>query len=132
MEFKLSYEMWRVGRWAVSIPHVSCKYHRPYGISLRLVICLPRLCKSLSLDGMLMFELEFEQELTVLKADWEDEELIFTVHLEENNSPENLQWDIRKTYTDVIYFRNIWQVKGRWKALFYVFFSAIYTDLPVC
>ncbi|XP_040904697.1 uncharacterized protein si:rp71-46j2.7 [Toxotes jaculatrix] len=63
MEFKLSYEMWRVGRWAVSIPH----------------------------------------------ADWEDEELIFTVHLEENNSPENLQWDIRKTYMDVIYFRNRWQ-----------------------
>lgn len=23
MEFKLSYEMWRVGRWAVSIPQVS-------------------------------------------------------------------------------------------------------------
>ncbi|AWP11922.1 mitochondrial ribosomal protein L11' isoform 2 [Scophthalmus maximus] len=63
MEFKLSYEMWRVGRWAVSIPHAA----------------------------------------------WEDEELIFTVHLEENNSPENLQWDIRKTYMDVIYFRNRWQ-----------------------
>ncbi|XP_071314063.1 uncharacterized protein [Trachinotus anak] len=54
MEFKLSYEMWRVGRWAVSIPH----------------------------------------------ADWEDEELIFTVHLEENDSPENLQWDIKKTYME--------------------------------
>lgn len=26
MEFKLSYEMWRVGRWAVSIPQVSYKY----------------------------------------------------------------------------------------------------------
>ncbi|XP_041800765.1 uncharacterized protein si:rp71-46j2.7 isoform X2 [Chelmon rostratus] len=63
MEFKLSYEMWRVGRWAVSIPH----------------------------------------------ADWEDEELIFTVHLEEKDSPENLQWDIRKSYMDVIYFRNRWQ-----------------------
>ncbi|XP_039976040.1 uncharacterized protein si:rp71-46j2.7 isoform X2 [Xiphias gladius] len=63
MEFKLSYEMWRVGSWAVSIPH----------------------------------------------ADWEDEELIFNIHLEENNSPENLQWDIKKTYMDVIYFRNIWQ-----------------------
>lgn len=23
MEFKLSYEMWRVGRWVVSIPQVS-------------------------------------------------------------------------------------------------------------
>ncbi|KAM6952335.1 uncharacterized protein PEZ65_011421 isoform 2-T2 [Lycodopsis pacificus] len=63
MEFKLSYEMWRVGCWAVSIPH----------------------------------------------ADWEDEELIFTVHLEEKGSPENLQWDIRKTYMDVVYFRNRWQ-----------------------
>ncbi|XP_034454381.1 uncharacterized protein si:rp71-46j2.7 [Hippoglossus hippoglossus] len=63
MEFKLSYEMWRVGRWAVSIPHV----------------------------------------------DLEDEELTFTVHLEENNSPENLQWDIRKSYMDVVYFRNRWQ-----------------------
>ncbi|XP_059202583.1 uncharacterized protein si:rp71-46j2.7 [Centropristis striata] len=63
MEFKLSYEMWRVGRWAVSIPHV---------------------------DG-------------------DEEELIFTVHLEEKGSPENLQWDIKKTYMDVIYFRNRWQ-----------------------
>ncbi|XP_008324943.1 uncharacterized protein LOC103390747 isoform X2 [Cynoglossus semilaevis] len=63
MEFKLSYEMWRVGRWAVSIPH----------------------------------------------ADWEEDELTFTVHLEENNSPENLQWDIRKSYMEVIYFRNRWQ-----------------------
>ncbi|XP_051276489.1 uncharacterized protein si:rp71-46j2.7 isoform X1 [Dicentrarchus labrax] len=63
MEFKLSYEMWCVGRWAVSIPH----------------------------------------------ADWEDEELTFTLHLEEKDSPENLQWDIRKTYMDVIYFRNRWQ-----------------------
>ncbi|CAN9515099.1 unnamed protein product [Ophioblennius macclurei] len=63
MEFKLSYEMWRVGRWAVSIPH----------------------------------------------ADWEDEKLTFTLHLEERDSPENLQWDIKKTYMDVIYFRNRWQ-----------------------
>lgn len=37
MEFKLSYEMWRVGRWAVSIPQVSSKYsggeERPAGLS---------------------------------------------------------------------------------------------------
>lgn len=40
MEFKLSYEMWRVGRWAVSIPQVSSKYRgggggeeRPAGLS---------------------------------------------------------------------------------------------------
>ncbi|XP_042349518.1 uncharacterized protein si:rp71-46j2.7 isoform X2 [Plectropomus leopardus] len=63
MEFKLSYEMWRVGRWAVSIP----------------------------------------------RANWQDGELIFTIHLEEKGSPENLQWDIRKSYMDVIYFRNRWQ-----------------------
>ncbi|XP_053736009.1 uncharacterized protein si:rp71-46j2.7 [Synchiropus splendidus] len=63
LEFKLSYEMWRVGCWRVSIPH----------------------------------------------ADWINDELVFTVHLEEPNSPENLQWDIRKTYMDVIYFRNGWQ-----------------------
>ncbi|KAK5864656.1 hypothetical protein PBY51_015882 [Eleginops maclovinus] len=63
MEFKLSYEMWRAGSWAVSIPH----------------------------------------------TDWDGEELIFTFHLEEKGSPENLQWDIKKTYMDVIYFRNRWQ-----------------------
>ncbi|XP_055015453.1 uncharacterized protein si:rp71-46j2.7 isoform X2 [Boleophthalmus pectinirostris] len=63
MEFKLSYEMWRVGQWAVSIP----------------------------------------------QADVENEELFFTVHLEEKCSPENLQWDIRKSYHDVIYFYNRWQ-----------------------
>ncbi|XP_045885660.1 uncharacterized protein si:rp71-46j2.7 isoform X3 [Micropterus dolomieu] len=63
MEFKLSYEMWRAGRWAVSIPH----------------------------------------------TDWEDKEIIFTVHLEEKDSPENLHWDIRKTYMDVVYFCNRWQ-----------------------
>lgn len=63
MEFKLSYEMWRVGHWAVSIPH----------------------------------------------AEWDNEELVFTVHLEEKGSPENLQWDIKKSYMDVIYFCNRWQ-----------------------
>lgn len=63
IEFKLSYEMWRVGCWAVSIPN----------------------------------------------ADWEDEELNFTVHLEEKDSPENLQWDIKKTYMDIVHFRNRWQ-----------------------
>ncbi|KAF7228473.1 uncharacterized protein si:rp71-46j2.7 isoform X1 [Nothobranchius furzeri] len=63
IEFKLSYEMWRVGNWTISIPH----------------------------------------------ADWVDEELVFTVHLEEKDSPENLQWDIKKTYMDVFYFRNRWQ-----------------------
>ncbi|XP_033992526.1 uncharacterized protein si:rp71-46j2.7 isoform X2 [Trematomus bernacchii] len=63
MEFRLSYEMWRAGSWAVSIPH----------------------------------------------AEWDGEELIFTFHLEEKGSPENLQWDIKKTYMDVVYFRNRWQ-----------------------
>ncbi|MEQ2177642.1 hypothetical protein GOODEAATRI_005613, partial [Goodea atripinnis] len=42
-------------------------------------------------------------------ADWEDSELIFAVHLEEKDSPENLQWDIKKTYMDVVHFRNRWQ-----------------------
>lgn len=63
MEFKLSYEMWRVGQWAVTIPH----------------------------------------------ADVQNEELIFTVHLEEKGSPENLQWDIRKSYMDIVHFYNRWQ-----------------------
>lgn len=48
----------------------------------------------------------------MLQADWEEEQLTFTVHLEEKDSPENLQWDIRKTYMDVVYFRNRWQVRG--------------------
>ncbi|XP_076005294.1 uncharacterized protein LOC142999575 isoform X2 [Genypterus blacodes] len=63
MEFTLSYEMWRVGHWAVSIPH----------------------------------------------ADWQKGELVLTLHLEEKDSPENLQWDIKKAYMDIIYFRNRWQ-----------------------
>ncbi|CAL9707044.1 unnamed protein product [Knipowitschia caucasica] len=63
MEFKLSYEMWRVGQWAVTIP----------------------------------------------QADVENEALLFTVHLEEKGSPENLQWDIRKSYQDIVYFYNRWQ-----------------------
>ena len=42
--------------------------------------------------------------------DGEEEELFFTLHLEERDSPENLSWDIRKTYLQVIYFRNRWQV----------------------
>lgn len=50
-----------------------------------------------------------------MQAYWEDEELNFMVHLEEKDSPENLQWDIKKTYMDLIYFRNRWQVKGSWK-----------------
>lgn len=47
----------------------------------------------------------------MLQADWEEEQLTFTVHLEEKDSPENLQWDIRKTYMDVVYFHNRWQVR---------------------
>lgn len=37
MEFKLSYEMWRVGRWAVSIPQVSYKYRSVEAVT-RLVL----------------------------------------------------------------------------------------------
>ncbi|XP_055368462.1 uncharacterized protein si:rp71-46j2.7 isoform X2 [Betta splendens] len=60
MEFKLSYKMWCVGQWAVSIPH----------------------------------------------AEWEDEDLILGVHLAETDSPETLQWSLRKSYMDVVRFRN--------------------------
>ncbi|XP_019901359.2 uncharacterized protein si:rp71-46j2.7 [Esox lucius] len=67
MEFKLSYEMWRVGHWVVTVPN----------------------------------------------AQREDEELCFTVHIEERDNPENLHWDVKKTRTDVIHFRNLWQVRNR-------------------
>ncbi|XP_020308474.1 uncharacterized protein LOC109864866 isoform X2 [Oncorhynchus kisutch] len=63
MEFKLSYEMWRVGHWAVSVPHMER----------------------------------------------ENEEMCFTVHLEERDNPENLHWDVKKTQTDIIHFCNLWQ-----------------------
>ena len=67
-----------------------------------------------------MSELQFEHEWTVLQIDLEDEELTFTVHLAENNSPENLQWDIKKTYMDVIYFRNRWQVNANTGFVFFI------------
>lgn len=44
MEFKLSYEMWRVGRWAVSIPLVRYKYQRRRELSRGRLICHKRLC----------------------------------------------------------------------------------------
>lgn len=66
MEFKLSYEMWRVGRWAVSIPHVSYKYRWQCGMSRRLVICQKRLCEHLSSDAMVMLEPECEWAFTAL------------------------------------------------------------------
>lgn len=43
--------------------------------------------------------------------------LTFTVHLEEEGSPENLHWDIKKTFLDVVHFRNRWQVNGDCTAL---------------
>lgn len=63
MEFRLSYEMWRVGKWAV---HVT-------------------------------------------KVEKEDEELCFTVHLEESSNPENLHWDVKKTQSDILHFHSLWQ-----------------------
>ncbi|XP_067313702.1 sorting nexin-25 [Pseudorasbora parva] len=63
MEFKLSYEMWRVGNWAVHVKNVQK----------------------------------------------EDEELCFTVHLEERNNPENLHWDVKKTQSDILDFHSLWQ-----------------------
>ncbi|XP_055034765.2 uncharacterized protein [Misgurnus anguillicaudatus] len=56
MEFKLSYEMWRVGKWAVCVTNVQK----------------------------------------------ENDELCFTVHVEERNNPENLHWDVRKTQSDIL------------------------------
>lgn len=59
------------------------------------------------------------------------------MHVEEEESPENLQWDIKKTYMDVIHFRNRWQVEGgtslrSWKlVLFFIFcFVQDSTSLP--
>lgn len=63
--------------------------------------------KSLSSDNALIFESGL---CSCLQASWEDDRLTFTVHLEEKDSPENLHWDIKKTYMDIIYFRNRWQV----------------------
>lgn len=63
MEFKLSYEMWRVGKWAVQVTNVQK----------------------------------------------ENDELCFTVHLEERNNPENLHWDVRKTQSDILNFHSLWQ-----------------------
>ncbi|XP_016423428.1 uncharacterized protein LOC107752085 isoform X2 [Sinocyclocheilus rhinocerous] len=65
MEFKLSYEMWRVGKWAVRVTNVQK----------------------------------------------ENEELCFTVHLEERNNPENLNWDVKKTQSDILHFHSLWQVR---------------------
>ncbi|XP_035388197.1 uncharacterized protein si:rp71-46j2.7 isoform X2 [Electrophorus electricus] len=58
MEFKLSYEMWRAGKWTVRVTNVQV----------------------------------------------EDEELCFTVHLKECDSPENLHWDVKKTQADIVEF----------------------------
>ncbi|XP_076877265.1 uncharacterized protein LOC143526639 isoform X1 [Brachyhypopomus gauderio] len=58
MEFKLSYEMWRAGKWTVRVTNV--------------------------------------QE--------ESGEMIFTIHLNESGSPENLHWDVKKTRADIVEF----------------------------
>ncbi|XP_052429529.1 uncharacterized protein LOC127970876 isoform X1 [Carassius gibelio] len=63
MEFKLSYEMWRVGKWAVRVTNVQK----------------------------------------------ENEELCFVLHLEEKNNPENLNWDVKKTQSDILHFHSLWQ-----------------------
>lgn len=114
MEFKLSYEMWRVGRWAVSIPLVGYKYRRRCGVSCGpSYLSQETLCgkrkekKKLVFNSALIFESGVSSRL---QASWEDDRLTLTVHLEEKDSPENLQWDIKKTYMDIVYFRNRWQV----------------------
>ncbi|XP_063045691.1 uncharacterized protein LOC134439715 [Engraulis encrasicolus] len=63
MEFKLSYEMWRVGNWTV----------------------------------------------VVNKVEQKNEDLCFTVHLEERDNPDNLHWDVTKTGTDLLHFHSRWQ-----------------------
>ncbi|XP_073676997.1 uncharacterized protein [Garra rufa] len=63
MEFRLSYEMWRVGKWAVRVTDVQK----------------------------------------------ENEELCFTVHLEERNNSENLNWDVKRTQSDILHFHSLWQ-----------------------
>ncbi|XP_016087641.1 uncharacterized protein [Sinocyclocheilus grahami] len=63
MEFRLSYEMWRVGKWAVHVTNVQK----------------------------------------------ENEELCFTLHLEEKNNPENLNWDVKKTQSEILNFHSLWQ-----------------------
>lgn len=65
MEFRLSYAMWRVGKWAVRVTNVQK----------------------------------------------ENEELCFTIHLEEKNNPENLNWDVKKTQSDILNFHSLWLVK---------------------
>ncbi|KAK2891171.1 hypothetical protein Q8A67_013814 [Cirrhinus molitorella] len=65
MEFRLSYEMWRVGKWAVRVTNVQK----------------------------------------------ENGELCFTVHLEERNNPENLNWDVKKSQSDILHFHSLWQVR---------------------
>ncbi|XP_066571209.1 uncharacterized protein LOC136759952 isoform X2 [Amia ocellicauda] len=65
MEFKLSYEMWRVGHWKVTVTHV-----RP-------------------LSSILMRQ-----------AAEEEQELCFTMRVEERDDPESLHWEVRKTLAD--------------------------------
>lgn len=37
--------------------------------------------------------------------------MCFTVHLEERNNPENFNWDVRKTQSDILHFHSLWQVR---------------------
>lgn len=112
MEFKLSYEMWCVGRWAVSIPLVRYKYQQQREVSRFRLICQKKLFvrkekNILSSDSPLVVDPGI---CLGLQASWEGDQLTFTVHLEEKDSPENLHWEIKKTYMDIVYFRNRWQV----------------------
>ncbi|KAJ3587436.1 hypothetical protein NHX12_011033 [Muraenolepis orangiensis] len=66
-------------------------------------------------EDMMEFKLSYEMwragHWTVSIPHMEEDvgELFFTLHLAERDNPENLSWDIRKTYLQVIYFRNRWQ-----------------------
>ncbi|KAI1898095.1 hypothetical protein AGOR_G00068810 [Albula goreensis] len=73
IEFKLSYEVWRISTWAVSVRQVL--------------------------------------------EDSDESELSFTIHLEEVNSPEKLQWDVQKTQTDIREFHSNLQGCGNLPSL---------------
>ncbi|XP_063045779.1 uncharacterized protein LOC134439804 [Engraulis encrasicolus] len=65
MEFKLSYEMWKMGNWTVVVNKVE-----------------------------------------------QNEDLCFTVHLEERDNPDILHWDILKTDTDLLHFHSSGDMSG--------------------
>ena len=118
MEFKLSYEMWRVGHWAVSVPHVSHKSHTSHW-NATTAQYESEFCEDMSLVVLWSnndcARMVCKVRCYCLQMERENEEMCFTVHLEERDNPENLHWDVKKTQTDIIHFRNLWQVRDGWR-----------------